>query len=91
VKKVVYRVSNVFPTILQTGRPRNRWRDEVLKDIRVLGVKYLTKVVMDRCAWHESGEEFENSQKVVRRKMKNPRCGLYKWSYIDSFHMPYSC
>ena len=32
------------------GRPRNRWGDEFLKDIRVLGVKYWTKVVMDRQA-----------------------------------------
>jgi hypothetical protein len=30
------------------GRPKNRWWDEVLKDIRVLGVKNWTKVVMDR-------------------------------------------
>ena len=26
---------------------------EVLKDIRVLGVKYWPKVVMDRVAWHD--------------------------------------
>jgi len=28
-------------------RPRNRWGDEVLRDIRVLGVKYWTKLVME--------------------------------------------
>jgi len=32
------------------GRPRNRWREEVLKDIRV-------QVVMDRWAWHELVEK----------------------------------
>jgi len=35
------------------GCPRNRWQDEVLKDIRVMGVKNWTKVVMDRSAWHD--------------------------------------
>ena len=35
------------------GRPRNRWQDEVLKDIRLLGVKNWTKVVMDRSTWHD--------------------------------------
>lgn len=34
------------------GRPRNRWQDEVLKDIRVVGVKNWPKVVMDRAAMH---------------------------------------
>jgi hypothetical protein len=35
------------------GRPRNRWRLEVLKDIRVLGVKNWKEVEMDRAAWHD--------------------------------------
>ena len=35
------------------GHPRNRWQDEVLQDIRVLGVKNWTNVVMDRLAWHD--------------------------------------
>jgi hypothetical protein len=35
------------------GHPRNRWQDEVLKDIRILGVKNWTKVVMDSLAWHD--------------------------------------
>jgi hypothetical protein len=39
------------------GHPRNRRQDEVLKDIRVLGVKNWTKVVMDRTAWHDLVEK----------------------------------
>jgi hypothetical protein len=36
------------------GHPRNRLRDEVLKNIRVLGVKNWTKmVVVDRSVWHD--------------------------------------
>jgi len=35
------------------GHPRNRWRD----DIRVLGVKNWTKVVMDRLVWHDLVEK----------------------------------
>jgi len=33
------------------GCPKNRWRDEVLKDIRVLGVRNWTRVVLDSSAW----------------------------------------
>ena len=39
------------------GHPRNRWQDEVLKDIGVLGVKNWAKVVMDRTAWHDLVEK----------------------------------
>jgi len=35
------------------GRPRNRLRNYVLKDIRVLCVKNWTKLVMDRSTWHD--------------------------------------
>ena len=42
-----------------TERPRNRWTVEVLKDIRVLGVKYWKNVAMCR-----SGE-VENLKRVV--------------------------
>jgi hypothetical protein len=37
--------------------PRNRWQDEVLKDIRVLGMKNWPEVVMDRAAWHDLVEK----------------------------------
>jgi hypothetical protein len=41
--------------------PRNRWWDEVLKDIRIsiLDVKNWTKVMMDRWAWHDLVEKSE--------------------------------
>jgi hypothetical protein len=39
------------------GHPRNRWRDEVLKDVRVLGVKNWTKAVMVRSVWHDVVEK----------------------------------
>jgi hypothetical protein len=35
------------------GRQRNGWQDEVLKDIRVLGVKNWTQLVIDRSVWHD--------------------------------------
>ena len=35
------------------------WRDEVLKDIRVMAVKNWTKVVMDKLAWHDLMEKSE--------------------------------
>jgi hypothetical protein len=39
------------------GCPRNRWRDSVLNDIRVLAVKNWTKVVTDKLAWHDLVEK----------------------------------
>ena len=39
------------------GYPRDRWQDEVLKDIGVLRVKNWTYVVMDRTAWHDLMEK----------------------------------
>lgn len=34
-------------------RPRNRRRDEVLKDIRVISLKKWTKLVKGRLTWHD--------------------------------------
>jgi hypothetical protein len=42
--------------------------DEILKDIRVLGVENFTKVVMGK-----SGGEYENPQRVTGRKKKRRR------------------
>ena len=53
---------------IERERPRNRWTDEVLKDIRVLGVENWIKVAMDR-----SSAEVENPQRVVGRKKKKKR------------------
>jgi hypothetical protein len=43
------------------GHQRYRWRDEVLKDVRVLGVKKWTKVVIT----HQSGMIWRRSQKFT--------------------------
>jgi hypothetical protein len=58
------------------GSPRNRWQDEVLKDIRVLGVKKWPKVVMDRAAWHDLVES------------KTHRGFLY---YLFIYHVSATC
>jgi len=51
--RIVRRISEWSPMGNRSkGHPRNRWQDEVLKDIGVLGVKKWTKMVMDRTAWH---------------------------------------
>jgi len=39
------------------GHPRNRWQDEIQKDIRVLGVKNWTKMVKDRTVCHDQMEK----------------------------------
>lgn len=45
------------------GQPRNRRWDEVLKDIRVLGVRNLTRVVMDSLAWPHLVEKLQDERR----------------------------
>jgi hypothetical protein len=51
-------------------RTPNRWRAEVQKDIGVLGMKYWTKVVMDRLALHDLVEKSKSRRVVGQKKMK---------------------
>ena len=60
------------------GRPRNRWRDSVLKDIRVLVVKNWSKVVMDKSAWHDLVEK----SKTHRGLQNERRSYIYIYIYI---------
>jgi len=46
------------------GRPRNRWQVEVLKDIRVLGVRNWTRVVMDSLAWPHLVEKSKTNRQL---------------------------
>jgi len=46
-------------------RKPNRWQAEVLKDIGVLGMKYWTKVVMDRLGLHDLVEKLKSYWGVV--------------------------
>ena len=39
--------------IRSKGRPRNRWKDEVLNDLKELKAKNWTYVVTDRNTWCE--------------------------------------
>jgi hypothetical protein len=55
---MVRRISEWSPMVRRSrGGPRNRWQYEILKDIRVLGVKNWPKLVMDRAAWHDLVEK----------------------------------
>jgi hypothetical protein len=38
-------------TMLRRGRPRKGWRDEVEKELQVLGVRRWTEMVIDRKKW----------------------------------------
>jgi hypothetical protein len=44
------------------GRPKNRWRDEVLNNLRKLKVKNWTYLVKDRKAWHELVQKTKTHQ-----------------------------
>jgi hypothetical protein len=56
-----------------SGRPKNRWREELLKGIRVHVVKNLRKVVMNRWARHDLVEKSEPHKGLrdERRRRKN--------------------
>jgi len=56
--RMVWRIFEWSPTGNRSrGRPRYRWREKVLKDMGVLGVKNGTTVVMDRSAWYDMVEK----------------------------------
>jgi hypothetical protein len=42
-----------------TGRPKNRWKDEVLNDLKTLKVKNWTYLVKDRKVWCELVQKTE--------------------------------
>ena len=67
------------------GRPRNRWRDSVLKDIRVLVVKNWSKVVMDKSAWHDLVEKSK-----THRGLQDERRS-YIYIYTHTHVLIYSC
>ena len=46
------------------GRPRNRWRYEVLKEIRVSGVNNWTKVAIDRSVWRDLVEKSKTHRRL---------------------------
>jgi len=57
---MVRRIFEWSPVLKRSrGHQRNRWWDEILKDIRVLGVKKWTKVVIDRSIWHDLAEKLK--------------------------------
>jgi hypothetical protein len=35
------------------GRPKNRWTDEVINDIKELKLRYWSQIVKDRKAWND--------------------------------------
>jgi hypothetical protein len=48
------------------GHPKNRWRDEVLNDLKKLGVMNWTCLVKDRKAWYE----------LIRRQQPTKGCSV---------------
>jgi hypothetical protein len=40
-----------------SGRPRTRWQDDVLKDIKTMKIRSWTQLVKDRKKWSEIVEQ----------------------------------
>jgi len=63
--RMVWGISEWSPTGNRSrGRPGNRWWEKVLKDMRVMGVKNWTTVVMDRSAWYDMVEKSKTHRGV---------------------------
>jgi hypothetical protein len=43
-----------------SGRPRTRWQDDVLKDIKTMKIRSWTQLVKDRKKWSEIVEQAKN-------------------------------
>jgi hypothetical protein len=52
--RTVKKVFNTKPTVIRkTGRPKLRWEDDVIKDIKTLGVKNWRDVAMEKESWQK--------------------------------------
>jgi len=58
------------------GRPKTRWGDDVLEDIRSMNVRNWKKIEQDRDSWKKAVEQTRTLQVVA----------LYK-KYTASFHI----
>jgi hypothetical protein len=53
-KKTVWKITEWNPIGMRSkGRPRNRWKEEVLNDLKTLKAKNWTYLVKDSRAWCE--------------------------------------
>jgi len=52
--KLVKHITDWNPTgIRSKGRPKNRWRDEVINDVKKLKLRKCFQLVRDRRAWND--------------------------------------
>ena len=49
----------------QIGRPKTRWEDDVLEDIRSMNVRNCKKVAQDRGSWKKAAEQARTLQVVA--------------------------
>jgi len=53
-KKLLKKITDWNAIGLRTkGRPKNRWRDEVIYDLKRVELRNWSKLVKDRKAWHD--------------------------------------
>jgi hypothetical protein len=72
-----------------SGRPKNRWREELLKGIRVHVVKNWKKVVMNRWARHDLVEKSEPHKGLRDERRKNSIMLTNFLRYLIKVMFPY--
>ena len=60
------------------------WRDSVLKDIRILVVKNLTKVVMEKPAWLDLVEKSKTHRGLQDERISYTHTHTYIHTYIHT-------
>jgi hypothetical protein len=51
--------------IRTAGRPKNRWEDDVIKDLKLLKIKNWTKCIQNREEWRRIVEDKLSKNEVV--------------------------
>jgi hypothetical protein len=54
-----------------SGRPRTRWQDDVLKDIKMMKIRSWTQLVKDMKKWSEIVEQAKTHTELWCQKKKN--------------------
>jgi len=70
------------------GRPRKGWREEVERDLQVLGVRRCRKLVIDREKWRDIVRQAKVHSGLQRQRKKNVMYTLLIFSFSTASLIP---